>query len=77
MKPHEHVVRTMKTPTITLWSVLTTQIWDYSCLMLLPAPFTYPNIGIILYGNPQLDKNIYLDIFDAVHNYMISSKRFE
>ena len=34
------------------------------------APFTYPDIGIILYGNPQLDKNINLDIFDAVHNYI-------
>ena len=41
------------------------------------APFTYPDIGIIFYGNPQLDKNVNLDIFDAVYNYNISSRRFE
>ena len=41
------------------------------------APSTYPEIGILLYGNPQLDKNINLDIFDTVYNYIISGKRFE
>ena len=40
-------------------------------------PFTYPGIGILLYGNPWLDKNINLHIFDAVHSYSIISKRFE
>ena len=41
------------------------------------APYTYHDIGIILYGNPELYTNIDFDIFDAVHNYIIRSKRFE
>ena len=41
------------------------------------VPFTYPEIGILLYGNPQLEQNINLDIFNAVPKYIISSKRFE
>ena len=42
------------------------------------APYTYPDIGIILCGNPELDKNISLNIFDAFHNYIIiNSKGFE
>ena len=52
-----HVEKNMKIHTITLWSVLITQILDYNCFMIF-LPYTYPDTGIILYGNPQLDKNI-------------------